>query len=864
MRPLTQSSLANEFEPVHVAVLRQAARCPEAVAVTDEQGRALTYGELARHSAGLAARLRRAGMQRDDRVAVWLDRSIDLIVAVLGVMQAGGAYMPVDKRYPHERVSRMLRHAQAAVLVTDSDDVALVADGIRVLRSDFDDAGEVTLDSGVSIEPDHLAYVIYTSGSTGDPKAVAMSHRGLGRLIDWQNRDGQGGLSTLQFTPVCFDVTMQELFATLCTGGQLVLVGEDTRRDPLRLLHLLEQRKVQRLFMPYVALQQLAKTALATGLLPRSLRHVITAGEQLVVTEAIRGFFSALPECRLDNHYGPTEAHLVTSWTLEPEAGSWPALPPIGAAVEGVLLRCLDADLARVRPGEPGELYVSGDGLARGYLGAPSLTADRFLPDPFMPGARMYRTGDIVRELEGGALQFLGRADDQIKVRGYRVEPAEVQRALLDVPGVREAAVGLRTEAENVKLLAAYVVAEPGRLDASRLSEALRSRLPDYMVPSCFVFLDALPITATGKVDLQQLASLQLARSEKGAEGASMLDTVRGIWQRVLGHDEFAPDDDFFEVGGDSLLATWVVSELGRVLEREIDLSLLLKNSTMAGIAASLEAQALRATTRGSVSEVITLRAGPSQRALFLVHPLGGELLAYRDLARAIRAPLRVLGLRWAPRGQDIGKSLQAMAAEHVAQLRLVQPTGPYLLAGWSFGGVLAMEIARQLREAGEDVPLLGLLDANPRVDPTTGRLTAESTLPARLSSALEDIERARGSGAVATLPIDEELLALLGSAVPEGVTADHLRDYLIVTRDSLLAATRYEPLPYGGPIDLFQPQQSPIERQQRLAQALGELAAGALRLHAVPGDHYSMLRPPHVAAIGSQMDKVLASINER
>jgi amino acid adenylation domain-containing protein len=863
------SPLKSEFDLVHEMVQQQAERRLDAVAVVDEQGGCLSYGELVRRADLLARRLWASGVRPQHRVAVWMERSIDLFVALLGVMQSGGAYVPVDRRYPQDRVRTMLRHAQPSVLITDvPQPEAAAGPGVCVMRPDvLSEAGEPGSRVRRSIALDHPAYVIYTSGSTGEPKGVVMTHRGLSRLIRWQIRDGQSGLSTLQFTPVCFDVALQEVFATLCAGGQLVVAGDDTRRDPVRLLQLLERREVHRLFLPYVALQQLAKTALATGQLPRRLRHVITAGEQLVVTDAVRRFFMALPECRLDNHYGPTEAHLVTRWTLGPEAARWPALPPIGTAVAGVTLYCLDGQLQPVPAGQPGELYVGGAGLALGYLGAPRQTADRFLPDPFTTtaGARMYRTGDVVRVGEGGALEFLGRNDDQIKVRGFRVEPAEVQRALLDVEGVQEAAVGLRTVSDGVQVLAGYVVAEPGRTDAARLGQALRGRLPEYMVPSCFVFLDRLPLSATGKVDLRQLAQLPLPAAEPAA-AASLHEVVRSIWERVLGHDELTADDDFFEVGGDSLLATWVVSELGRVLRREIDLSLLLKSSTIAGMAAALEAMDLRPVAQRSASEVITLRPGPSQRALFLVHPLGGELLAYRELARAVRAPLRVLGLRWQPEGLGgaAGASLCELAQAHVAQLRLVQPSGPYLLAGWSFGGVLAMEIAQQLIAAGEQVDFLGLLDANPRIDPTTGLPTAQSPLPGHLTQALQAMDRTSEAGGTAPLPTDPELLALLGNTVPEGVTSEHLRRNLAITRDSLHAAMQYRPQPYLGAIDLFQPQQSPAGRQPLLAASLRELALGPLRLHAVPGDHYTMMRTPHVQAMGSAIDEVLASINAR
>lgn len=855
-----------EFEFVFDAFRAQAACRPDAVALIDERGESHSYRELAQRADALAAKLADAGVGPERCVAVWMRRSPELFVAMLAVMQAGGAYLPIDPGYPDARVRQLLAHAQPTVMITDSGRTDEL--GVAGLTVVWPAAGDAPAASAAArrppLAPGHLAYVIYTSGSTGEPKAVAMSHRSLTRLIRWQIGDGDAAPTTLQFTPVCFDVSFQEVFSTLCTGGCLVLVADDTRRDPERLLRFLQARKVERIFLPYVALQQLAKTAQAIDDWPRTLRHVITAGERLLVTDAIRRFFAEIPGCRLDNHYGPSETHLVSSWTLDREPDGWPLLPPIGTAVGGVEVRVLDEALAPVARGEIGELHVGGAAVARGYLGAPVLSAEHFLPDPSgAPGATMYRTGDLVRMTDGGVLEFVGRADAQIKVRGFRVEPAEVQRALLDVAGVREASVGLRAVSGDVEVLAAYVVANGAAADGGELGRVLRERLPDYMVPACFVFVDALPISPTGKVDLRQLAALPLPEIDVPA-GGTMLDVVRRIWERVLGHAELESDDDFFDVGGDSLLATWVVSELSRVLDRQIDLSLLLKDSTMAGIAGTLEAMRFAPAAPRSASEVITLRAGPSQRALFLVHPLGGELLAYRELAQSIRSPLRVLGLRWQPehRRADGVASLRDLASEHVAQLQLVHPGGPYLLAGWSFGGVLAMEIAQQLTEAGLQVDFIGMIDANPVIDPTSGELTAQSPLRGRLAAALDRMEAERARGDIVSLPSDASLLALLGNTIPEGVTAEHLQRNLRVTHDSLQAAMEYRPRPYVGRIDLFQPAEAPEERRDRLARSLGEWVRGALHVHTVSGDHYAMMRAPHVAGIGAAIDDVLSSIN--
>lgn len=862
------------YDFVQDAVRQQAQLRPAEPALVDEAGRSLTYGELNRRSAQLAQRLRGLGVRPDDRVAVWMDRSFELIVSLLAVLEAGAAYVPVDNSYPAERVAFMLENSGARVCITDRDVPREIADrGLTVVNPAHDPSALAVDDvPPPCLGPENLAYVIYTSGSTGSPKGVAMSHRGLTRLIRWQVGDGPPGLCTLQFTPICFDVTFQEVFSTLCTGGALVLVPDALRRDPERLLATLDERSVERLFLPYVALQQLALAATRIGFVPRTLRHVITAGERLIVTEAIRDLFAALPECRLDNQYGPTETHLVTRWTLGRDVEGWPSLPPIGEPAAGVTLHNLDAQLAPVPAGEPGELYVSGDGLARGYLNAPALTAERFISNPFgsEAGARMYKTGDVVRLLGDGAAVFVGRSDDQIKVRGYRIEPGEVELVLAGYPGVAQAAVGLRALAGGVSPLVGYVVTDGSAVTASDLSKYMRARLPDYMVPSRFFFLDALPLTRTGKTDRRLLSEVELPApaGESPARGESLAAIVSDIWERVLGHNEFEPDDDFFDVGGDSLLATWVVAELSQALGREIDLSLLLQDSTLKGLADNLEVLALPLTGERPPSEVITLRAGPSQRVLFLVHPLGGELLAYKALARSIKAPLRVLGLRWQPGEVAAGErpvSLREMAAVHLAQVRAVQSSGPYLLAGWSFGGVLAFELAQQLVAAGERVDFLGLFDANPVLDSTTGVLTKDGTLFERLSEVLAEIDgRLAAGGAdadVAHLLTDPRISGLLGNTVPEGVTAMHVRKNLHLTRDNVRAAMDYRAAPYGGAIDLFQPADVPPTLQESQAAALRQLAQGAFRTHTIPGDHYSILRAPLVETMARAVDDALEAI---
>jgi thioesterase domain-containing protein len=609
-----------------------------------------------------------------------------------------------------------------------------------------------------------------------------------------------------------------------------------------------------------VALQQLAIVAQAKGSFPETLEHVVTAGERLIITDAIAELFAKLPACRLDNHYGPTEAHLVTSATLTADRAAWPVLPPIGLPVDDVGCRVLDSELAPVSPGETSELHVGGAGLARGYLGDPALTAERFVPDPSgSPGARMYRTGDLVRTLGDGQYEFVGRADGQLKVRGFRVEPAEVEAAILEHAHVTAAAVGLREVARDVPALVAYVTAG-GDLTHQALVAHLRERLPSYMIPVHTLLLPELPVSANGKVDGQTLAGLDLPSSTEPAAHDVTTDLVAGIWARVLGHDEFEPDDDFFDVGGDSLLASWVVAELGQALGRRVDLSLFLEDSTIDGLVPAL-ARTVRAPGEQPVSQIVTLRAGPSTRALYLSHPLGGELVGYRDLVKATRSPLRALGVGWVGEPPAAGTRLPEIAAAHFAQLRTIQPHGPYLLAGWSFGGVLAYELAQQLLAAGEEVEFLGLIDANPVLDPLTALPLSETRHAAVLTTALERL--AKNGADFSALTRDESWTTLMGAPIPDGAPAEYLRRSLRIAQVCMHAAMSYRPAPYPGPLDLLQAAETSHGRQAELADELRRLCTGRFTAATVPGDHWGMTRQ-HAAATAAALDTALERAGER
>jgi amino acid adenylation domain-containing protein len=496
---------------VHEMLAPAAARTPDAVAV-EFGGERVTYAELDARANRLARRLRRLGVGPDERVAIALERSVDMVAAVLAVLKAGGCYVPVDPAYPAARIAHMLGDSRAAVLVTTSALAArLPAGDFAVLALDAD-ADLVARESSeppiVEVDGENLAYVLYTSGSTGMPKGAALPHRALANLLRWQiaRWGGSAAARTLQFSSLSFDVSFQEIFSTWCAGGTLVLVDDDTRRDAQALLAYLRETRIERLFLPFAALQNLAEVAVRTGAVLPDLREVVTAGEALRATPQLRAFFGQNPRARLENQYGPSETHVVSAHLLAAESGAWPPLPPIGAPVDGAGLHVLDERLDAAPPGAEGELYASGKALARGYLARPALTAERFVPSPFGPaGGRLYRTGDRARWTPDGELEYLGRTDAQVKVRGYRVELGEVEAAVASHPAVHQAAVAAHGDGA-AKRLVAYVVALPGRAaEPAGLRAHVAARLPEHMVPAAWVPLDVLPLTPSGKVDRRAL-----------------------------------------------------------------------------------------------------------------------------------------------------------------------------------------------------------------------------------------------------------------------------------------------------------------------------------------------------------------------
>lgn len=588
---------------IHELLEEQVKRTPDAVAVMHE-GRSLTYAELNRLSNQLARYLRGKGIGPDQLVGVCVKRSLEMVVGLVGILKAGGAYLPLDPNYPAERLQHMLEDAAPRVVLTQKElTTVLPASAAEVIEldeklTDMTDYGAEDLPPPArGLSSSNLVYVIYTSGSTGLPKGTAMPHRAMVNLIEWHRRNLRvsEGLRVLQFAALSFDVAFQETFSTLCTGGTLVLLDEWVRRDARALMELLSSQSIERLFVPPLMLQALAEHFRTTRALPSRLRDVITAGEQLRISPEIVDFFQHLNGCRLHNHYGPTETHVVTALTLTGNPDEWPGLPTIGQPISNTQMYVLDGQRQPVPLGVTGEIYIGGANVARGYLNRPDLTAERFRSNPFgsNPQERMYKTGDLGRWRADGTLEYLGRNDGQVKIRGYRIELGEIETQLMRHPQVREAAVVVREDVAGEKRLVAYVAQRDQRgPSVEDLRAHLMGVLPEHMVPSLFVTLERLPLTPSGKLNRRALPvprTEEYASEKYEAPQGEIEQTLAGIWQQLLHVNRVGREDNFFELGGHSLSAMQLAARIQSTWSIEMPVRLLFEFATLQQLSAQVD-----------------------------------------------------------------------------------------------------------------------------------------------------------------------------------------------------------------------------------------------------------------------------------
>nr|QEO74431.1 condensation domain-containing protein [uncultured bacterium] len=801
---------------------RQVERTPDAVALVAAD-RQLTYRELDREANRLARRLLKTGLEPDTPVGVFLERSPELIVALLAILKAGGAYLVLDLENPAERLRFLVQDARLRLVV--SGDRPVPFDEVTLVPVHGTGDGEpIEPRSG----PAHLAYVSYTSGSTGRPKGVCVEHRAVVRLVTNTNYLQIGpGDAFLQHSPVSFDASTLEIWGPLLNGGRLV-VCPPGRLSIDELGRIVQRFGVTALWLTAGLFHAMAEHDLQAL---HGVRYLLAGGDVLS-PEHMRAARAALPETRLINGYGPTENTTFTCChPVGPEPDTSRFLP-IGRPITNTRVYVLDPDLHPVPLGVSGELCTGGDGLARGYLGRPDLTAERFLPDPCSGfGQRLYRTGDLARQLADGTVEFLGRIDQQIKIRGFRIEPGEIETALLAHDRVQEAVVVPRP-APGGQRLVAYAVAATGSEppSAQELRGFLSGSLPDYLVPSAFVLLPALPLSPNGKLDRAALPDPGQAAGPEREAAPPRDETERmlvQLWEDLLDVRPVGIRDDFFALGGHSLLALRVMGGIERLFGRKVPLSALLEAPTVERMAGLLH----REGEAAAPSRVVPLQPRGTRLPLFLVHPVGGNVLCYAGLARELGESQPLYGLQ--TQGEPL-HSVEEMASAYLETVREVRPSGPYRLGGWSFGGVVAYEMARQLWEAGQEVDLLVLIDS-------------------RLANGGSEIP-----GDAELFPgLLRDLAGVLGTDLPPEIEPGELRRLLEVYGNNLRAGAFYTARPYPGKVLVLQPSgRSAQDRAEDFAR--WSSFARAAELREVPGDHYTMFHSPHVQALADRLAEAL------
>jgi amino acid adenylation domain-containing protein len=681
----------------------QVRRDPESPAIA-AAGRTLSYAEVARRADRLAGALIEAGVGRETPVGVCMDRSPEMIVGMLAALRAGGAYVPLDPGYPDERLAFLVQDAGIRTIVVASDDERRrFGPAITVLGCDAASNAAIATGPG----PEDLAYVLYTSGSTGRPKGVAVEHRAVVRLVRDTDYVSIGpGDRVAHVSHPSFDATTFEVWGALLNGATVVILDSDTALEPPRLARELRARGVTELFLTTALFNAVADEV------PDAFRTVRTVmfGGEAVDPARVRKVLAAEPPERLLHVYGPTECTTFATWHRVTEVDAAATTIPIGRPIANTRAWVVDPHGSLVPAGVPGELLLGGDGLARGYHRRPELTRERFVDAPFGAGERVYRTGDRVRREEDGSIAFLGRLDRQVKVRGFRIELGEVEAALAGHPAVRECVVGAREPAPGDRRLVAWVVAGGDPPSSADLNLFLSGRLPRYMLPSAYVVVDAMPLNRNGKVDMNALPDPPAtARAETPLTETEAL--LAEVWRDILGVPEIGRTDDFYDLGGHSLLAVRLFSEIEQRTGRRLPVSIFDRGLTIAAVAECLE----RESAVPGTDFLIPILSGGSLPPLFLVHGGGGHVFVYRWLASHLDGSRPVFGFNLkGVRRTDLPRTVEEMAEHYLRDLEVARPEGPCLLGGYSFGGVVAWEMARRLRARGRVVPLLVLIEATP------------------------------------------------------------------------------------------------------------------------------------------------------
>lgn len=817
---------------------------PSALAI-DDRSHKLSYEQMNRRANRMAHFLRRKGVSAEVPVAICLKRSWELLVSLLAVLKAGGACVPLDPDYPSERLSHILDDCGTQLVITKKDLLPVVGDTrahiacLESIESELATASDAN--PATDVTPQNLAYIIYTSGSTGKPRGVQLPHEGL--VNHGQAAIELYGLSAtermLQFASISFDIAIEEIWPTWFAGGCVIPRGDDVPLTAAEFLHWIAGRKITALDLPTAYWHELVhELSESQQTLPESLRLLIVGGEKASASAYSAWLKAGGARVKWVNTYGPTEASVIASaWEPDPKR-AFPDNLPIGTPVANVRLYVLDEKLSPVPVGTPGELHIGGAGLARGYLNQPQLTEAKFIEDPFSAdaGARMYKTGDMVRRLPDGNLEFVGRIDFQVKIRGFRVELGEIEAVLEKHPAVAQAVVTAR-EVGAEKQLVAYVVSSSEQVSQGDLRQYLKKQLPEYMVPADFVFLETFPLTPNGKVDRKALPEPNSGDSDSEKHLTEPRNEAERkmarLWARVLGRESVGLRENFFDLGGHSLLALRLAARIEREFGKKITLTALIEAPTVEEIVKLVQRE------DSSWSPLVTLQAGGSAPALYFVHGLGGTVMRFHDLARhmAPDQPLVCFQAQGIDGKLAVLDDVNEMAEFYLKHLRKAQSSGPYYLGGYSFGGVVALEMARRLNETGEEVGALLL------VDTYLGAPHGGSSLVSRfLSLTLQQ-----------KIAYVRKRVVRYGRGIKRRIDSLSLPAPVKAVRSACaVAEQKYHPSNIAIPVTLFRASEKALRGSENDKNGWKRYASAGLEVHEIDGDHGNILNEPNVRQLAA------------
>ena len=861
---------------VHQVFEQEAQLRPDAVAVesVDQQ---LSYAELNRRANTLAIALRRRGVGPDVLVAVMLERSVELIVALLAVNKAGGAYVPLNLSDPPARLRFIVEDAAARVLLTSTriaKEIAREPLALDVICVDADEhLHEGSAVDALAATSDNLAYMLYTSGSTGKPKGVSVTHSGVVSLVRSNKYIEYGPDEVmLEFSPVSFDASTFEIWGALLNGGRLVIFPPVVPSVRELGEFVVRTQVTSFLITPALFHQFLDVNAGALG----ALRQMLSGGDVLSPAPLDRAA-SKLDDRRVINVYGPTETTVMCCAYVVPRerpAGS----VPIGGPIPNTQVYVVNGSQPS-GVGERGEIYIGGVGLARGYHNRPDLTAERFVPDSFgeRPGGRLYRTGDAGRHLPEGVIQFIGRLDEQVKISGFRIEPGEIEAALETHPSVTTAVAVVDQETPHEKRLIAYVVAKENTLSpgVDELRAYLKERVPEYMTPAAFVMLDALPLTPHGKIDRAALPAPRANADRPAGQYVAPRNAIEqqlvAIWEELFKTNPIGVRDNFFEMGGHSLLLMMLVARIEERLGERVAMADLFSGPTIENLAELLSQHGRTSLT----SVIVPMQTSGTRPPLFGLHPGSEEVWCYTELVRRLGTDQPFYGVQARPldaAGLVKHTELEAMASDYAEALREFHPGGPYLLCGWSMGGVIAFEVARQLRARGEHVALLALIDSQAPIKGQS-KLSWFSLLAIlALDLGLANEKLVALLQEIRNLPPAAQLRRVWAETrragvIPTEMTLLEFRRLFDTFKASSEMMHRYEAGEYAGRITLIKAEQSLEEDPSFVrfddwyeaeaddpSHSWAQLAAEGVDVHVVPGNHFSVMKEPLVEALAERL----------